>query len=162
MQAPRRWLTVTALIVPPALLGAQAADPSTLKADIRRNYQEINDLAQRGQLTVKQRKCPGVAPEFSLMTDRAGVIRRYVLSTGTDDSALSFQHDYDRTGKLTFVLVTFGSVHGQTFEWRMYFAPSGRVIDLIRSPGTAPFNEALLWQYVTAFPAIDWKSNWCP
>ncbi|GAA5503626.1 hypothetical protein Dxin01_03385 [Deinococcus xinjiangensis] len=150
------------LVVAPAFLGAQAADSSALKADIRRNYQEINDLAQRGQLTVKQRKCPGVAPEFSLMTDRAGVIRRYVLTTGTDDSALSFQHDYDRAGRLTFVLVTYGSVHGQTYEWRLYFSPSGRVFDLIRTAGMAPFNEALLWKYVTSAPAIDWKSNWCP
>ena len=96
------------------------------------------------------------------MTDRNGVVRRYVLTTGTDDSALNFQHDYDRTGKLTFVLVTYGSVHGSEFEWRLYFAPSGRLEEVVHSGKTLPFNEMLLWQYITFHPLTDWKSQWCP
>ena len=147
-----------------SLASSLAVSPSvaTLKKGIRVNYLAINELAQRGQLKVEQRHCAGSGPEFSLMTDRSGNVRRYLISGGTSDSAVTWQHDYDTAGRLTFVLVTYGNVHGGEAEWRLYFAPSGRLAELVRSGSTALVSDELLWTFITREPALDWKTNWCP
>lgn len=156
------WKMAVPIILSSCLLTAQAASTDSLKEPIRKNYLEVNDLVKRKQLNVIHRECPGVAPEFTLMKDRNGVVRRYVVGAGTEDSAATLQHDYNRADKLMFVLVTYGNVHGGSYEWRIYFAESGRVIDVVRSKGEAPIDEAQLWYYITPSPLLDWQSNWCP
>lgn len=151
-----------------SLLSLAAAQPglspavTAQKKTIQATYQGINDLAARGQLTVQRRTCPNLGPEFILMTDRAGKIRRYAVSHGGEDSAFTVQHDYDPAGRLSFVLVTLGTVHGAGAEWRYYFAPSGRVIDTVRSGSTTLLSEPFLWTYITRDPRLDWTARWCP
>lgn len=130
-------------------------------ATARANYTAINQLATAGNLNVKRRSCPGRGPELTLMTDRAGLVRRYIIGVGTDDSALTVQQDYDSSGKLTFALATYGNVMGTRNEWRLYFSSSGRMVDLKRTGKTGFFDEMFLWSYISRDPMADWKANWC-
>jgi hypothetical protein len=155
--------SLLALVCALSLTGQVSAQSNaTLKKTIQTNYLTVNDLAQRGQLTIQRRACPGLGPEFVLMMDQTGKVRRYSVEAGSSDSAITFQHDYDAAGRLSFVLVTWASVSGLAAEWRVYFSPSGRMIDLVSAGNTGMVPERLLWQYITRDARLDWTVKWCP
>ena len=60
--------------------------------------------------------------------DSKGVVRRYEKQGGSDDSALTWQHYYDKAARLRFVLITGGATNGAQLEHRIYFDESGKRI----------------------------------
>jgi hypothetical protein len=71
--------------------------------------------------------------ERTKLTDPSGVIRELVLGYGSEDSAQTESHYYDKAGKLRFVFTTKNDVHGNSSEMRTYFDESGaRIWDIYR------------------------------
>ncbi len=74
-----------------------------------------------------------------IAVDSKGVVRRYESQAGSDDSALTFRHYYDDTGRLRFVFITGGAANGTQLEHRIYFDESGNRIwedhKYVKGPG---------------------------
>lgn len=103
--------------------------------EVRNIYQAVN--GGRKALRMKKRTfeyCePGEDTARILGEDASGRVRFYQTEGGSDDSALKFEHYYDVTGRLRFVLITGGAVNGSKVEHRIYFDGAGKRIWEIRS-----------------------------
>lgn len=66
--------------------------------------------------------------ERTLATDGRGRARFYKNAGGSDDSSLTWEHYYDETGRLRFVLITGGAANGSQLEHRIYFDDVGKRI----------------------------------
>ena len=60
--------------------------------------------------------------------DDVGRVFKYEQVAGSDDSALNDKFYYDSNGKLRYVLILGGSVHGSELEHEIYFSEKGERI----------------------------------
>lgn len=114
---------------------------------IRSLYSEIETAVTNGSLAQSgTRSCDGsgeggVSVEAVFYENAAGVIRKYVLSGGTGDSAADASYYYDEIGRLRFVFQSLRAVNGTEMETRTYFDEMGEVIyrdrRLKKGPGWA-------------------------
>ena len=97
--------------------------------EIRGIYAGVNALIAQKKLRLEQ-KAFGYCPSWDLERKRYasanGVVRRYVKTGGSDDSAVTLEHTYDVLGRLRFVLVKAGAVNNTRLEQRWYFDSSGK------------------------------------
>lgn len=63
-----------------------------------------------------------------IAVDSSGVVRRYEKQGGSEDSSLTWEHYYDRAGRLRFVFISGGAANGAHLEHRIYFDEGGRRI----------------------------------
>ncbi len=99
--------------------------------EIRGMYKAVNGLIAAKKLKLEKKSfgyCPNWDLDRSKYSSASGVVRRYIKSGGSDDSAVTFEHTYDALGRLRFVLVTAGAVNDTHLEERMYFDISGKTL----------------------------------
>jgi hypothetical protein len=99
-------------------------------AQVRAIVQSVNAGMGGKSLRVKKRTFEYCEPyedtARTIATDAKGRVRFYVNEGGSDDSALKWEHYYDETGRLRFVLITGGAVNGSRLEHRIYFDENGK------------------------------------
>jgi hypothetical protein len=99
-------------------------------AQVRTIVQSVNAGMGRKSLRVRKRTFEYCEPyedtARTIATDAKGRVRFYVNEGGSDDSALKWEHYYDETGRLRFVLITGGAVNGSRLEHRIYFDENGK------------------------------------
>lgn len=123
-------------------------DPRIL--EVRALYESTNKLQSENRLTVARKNgdaCSSADSERIKYTDEHGVVRRYVMSDGGEDSTLTIEHTYDEQGKLRFALVQAGAVSDSALELRFYFDASGKLLWRARSesgPGWTWDDDELL------------------
>ena len=66
--------------------------------------------------------------EAQIFYDNRGVVRKYFLSSGSEDSYSSAEYYYDRNGRIFFSYLSLGSAGGENREIRSYYSPNGRLI----------------------------------
>lgn len=97
--------------------------------EIRGIYAQVNALIAQKKLTLEQKSgpyCPSWDLERKKYASANGVVRRYVKAGGSDDSAVTFDHTYDASGRLRFVFVKAGAVNDTQLEQRWYFDVNGK------------------------------------
>lgn len=100
-------------------------------AQVRALYESTNKLLSAKRLTVARKNeldCISWNSERTQYSDERGVVRRYVVGGGGEDSAVMFDHTYDAQGKLRFALVRAGAVNETTLELRFYFDAAGKLL----------------------------------
>jgi hypothetical protein len=132
-----------------------AAAPEVLTA-IRQNYQEITRLAAQGMLLQIKRDfgCLNALDSLRILwKDRAGIIRKYQVRGGSEDSATTVSQYYGPDGRINFALVEDGAVNGTQIQTRLYFGAAGNVIrsdqKMVHGPG---YTFEPPWQKVVQFP----------
>jgi len=58
--------------------------------------------------------------EKTIIYDKESLVRKYIISMGSDDSILTFNYYYDSFSNLRFVLISGGAVNGTTMEHKIY------------------------------------------
>ncbi len=114
---------------------------------IRSLYHEIETAVKNGSLEESAtRSCDGSGEggssvEAIFYETAAGVVRKYVLSGGTGDSAADASYYYDEAGTLRFVFHSLRAVNGTEMETRTYFDATGATVyrdtRLKKGPGWA-------------------------
>lgn len=153
---PIRLFATVAILVGIGIAMAQAQVPITAKnwlthpeiKKIRSVYQEVTGLLKVGGLRREIRRFEYCDPNEGNLreryTDASGVVRKYVLGGGSDDSSVTLEHTYDSQGRLRFVLVQAGAVNGSQYLYRIYFNEQGKRIwenrKLVSGPGY-PFGK---------------------
>lgn len=135
-----RWLAWVVLL---GIAPAQPIAPSNWRnhpqiVEIRAVYRQVVNLGQTGWLHQRSKTfgyCPALELERHLYTDARGVVRRYIVSGGGEDSSYTFDHIYDPQGHLRFVLVKGGAVNGSFLELRYYLKVNGAVLWADRRQG---------------------------
>jgi hypothetical protein len=99
---------------------------------IRGVVQTVKAGLNKNSFTVKRRAFEYCEPYEDtariIATDSKGVVRFYQNEGGSDDSALKWEHYYDKSGQLRFVFITGGAVNGSRLEHRIYFDETGKRI----------------------------------
>lgn len=116
--------------------------------NIRVVYREVNGLLKGGSLQRGIRRFEYCSPNEDTLreryTDANGLVRKYVLEGGSDDSAVTLEHTYDGQGRLRFVLVSARAMNGSSYLYRIYFNKQGERIwenrKLFSGPGY-PFGK---------------------
>lgn len=97
---------------------------------VRNVVESINAELKKGTFKISVRKfqyCEPYEDTFrKLAVDAKGVARLYQNEAGSDDSALTWQHYYDESGRLRFVFIFGGAVNGSKLEHRIYFDENGK------------------------------------
>ena len=97
---------------------------------VRSLVESINAELKKGTFKISVRKFQYCEPYEDtlrkLAVDSKGVARLYQIEAGSDDSALTWQHYYDQSGRLRFVFISGGAVNGSKLEHRIYFDENGK------------------------------------
>jgi hypothetical protein len=97
---------------------------------VRSLVESINAGLKKGIFRISVRKfqyCESYEDVLrKLALDSRGVGRFYQAEAGSDDSALTWQHYYDESGRLRFVFIFGGAVNGSRLEHRIYFDETGK------------------------------------
>ena len=151
------------------LVGAVQAQAITAKnwqnhpkiLEVRAIYGFVNSLLVHKKLKLETKNLDDCSYWDSMRekyTDAKGVVRRYIKSGGSSDSAVTLEHTYDVRGRLRFVLVKAGAVNDTSLELRFYFDAAGKRLWLDRretGPGytwsVADFVGQMVWKPKIAF-----------
>ena len=97
---------------------------------VRSLVESINAGLKKGTFKISVRKfqyCESYEDTLrKLAVDSKGVARLYQNEAGSDDSALTWQHYYDESGRLRFVFISGGAANGSQLEHRIYFDENGK------------------------------------
>lgn len=139
---------------------ALAQSPSGASRDsavaaVRAVYQEVEAAVKEKRLVEHDTTVTCVTDDYDLdgdfwvWQDSAGVVRRFDMDTGSDDSARQLQYYYDSAGRLRFIFGRYGAVVGSHLEERVYYDEHRRELRRIREFTTKrqyPFEQATpLW-----------------
>ena len=110
---------------------------------VRALYQTVENAAEAGRYfrSESPSECDAdvAMVQGVLYEDQARVVRKYVLTGGSEDSAGEARYYYDEAGRLRFTFITLGAVNGTHQETRVYFDAAGeqlyRDVRLIEGPG---------------------------
>ena len=141
----RRYLPFLFLAVCGTFFGEETqnkvplTDPS-VKA-VQAIYQQVHQALEKGVYTrqaMGYTYCEPSVTYQALYRDGQHVVRFYLVSGGSDDSAETQAYFYDEQGRLRFYLFLGGAVNGTDKEVRYYFDENGKVITSrtkIKGPG---------------------------
>jgi hypothetical protein len=97
---------------------------------VRSLVDSINAELKKGGFKISVRKFQYCEPYEDVLrklaVDSRGVGRFYQYEAGSDDSALTWQHYYDQSGRLRFAFIFGGAVNGSKLEHRIYFDENGK------------------------------------
>lgn len=132
-----RWApAVVAMAVLAAPLHGQQSDSTAwmrrpeIRA-VRAVVQEVQRSIDQRRLTRSDTTMCGGGPleiQYTLYTDRRGVVRRLTWFGGSEDHAETNTFSYDSLGRLRFVLSEQAAVNGSNGETRVYWDLAGRVL----------------------------------
>lgn len=126
-----------------AAVSAGANDPVTLKnflnhpkiVEIRTIVAGVEaDLAAKKLTDAKKENlCEGIGEASREKLSSGTTIRRLILAGGSDDSAETTTLTYDTAGNVRFAYTVRNDVHGNSADYRTYFAADGtRLIEVER------------------------------
>ena len=96
---------------------------------IRILYGEINKSQESGKLKKETIKCElyggSVVTDGELYTDNKGIVRKYVIDGGSEDSRARAEYYYDSKGIPRFTYRFRGAYNGTQKEYRIYFDEKG-------------------------------------
>jgi hypothetical protein len=124
------WLV---LLGAPGLVQAQGTIPAgrwrsrpAIRA-VRAIVQQIDRQQERLIRSSDSATCgfPYISVTATLYSDSAGVVRKYHVASGHDDSAGEATYYYDSRGNVRFVFTTENAVNGTSQERRAYYDSTG-------------------------------------
>ncbi len=144
-------LVLLAIATTVAAVSAYAQEPITRSnwekhpriVEIRRIVVEIDARIANRSLTKKQAEQEYSEPYKDVLrqafVDQRGIIRKFIRSAGSDDSAITYNHYYDDAGHLRFAYFLGGAANGTRIQHRIYFDSHGNKIwevqKLVEGPG---------------------------
>jgi hypothetical protein len=134
------WLILTALLTVEAQsITRQNWTNHPSIVEIRQIANEVAGLIQKGSLAIDKKVfvgCTALSLERRMYSTSQGVVRFYQTLGGSDDSAYTFSHTYDRRGRLRFLFMQAGAVNGSLLEARYYFDSQGKLLwEQLKSSG---------------------------
>lgn len=100
--------------------------------EVRDIYISIENLIGNEELEERRKEWaysePYIPTVKIIYGDSNGIIRKYVVEGGSDDSALRQEYYYDLNQILRFIFIVGGAVNGTTIEHRVYFDDTGNKI----------------------------------
>ncbi len=155
-------VAVAAAVSAVAAVSAHAQGPITESnwqnhpriVEIRKIVVEIDTLISEGSLAKKQAGQEYSEPYVDVLrqafVDAKQIIRKFVRSAGSDDSAITGNYYYDGSGHLRFAYYLGAAVNGTRIQHRIYFDTHGNKIweiqKLVEGPG---------YTFPTEWPAED-------
>jgi hypothetical protein len=146
------------IIIAPIFLGRAAlsqSQPVTNKdsavAAVRAVYQEVETAIKEKRLVQHDTSISCETDEhefegdFTIWRDSAGIVRRFDIGTGNDDSAEGLQYYYDSSARLRFIFGQYGAVVGSHLQERVYFDENRQELKRLREYSTKrqyPFGRA--------------------
>lgn len=160
----RRLLAVIAPVFFARAAIAQSQPVSTKDsavAAVRAVYQEVEAAIKENRLAERDTSITCADPDFereggfAIWRDSAGVVRRFDIQTGSDDSAEGLQYYYDSAGRLRFIFGKYGAVVGSHLEERVYYDEQRHELRRLREYSTKrqyPFEQATpVWKPTDTF-----------
>lgn len=129
---------------------------------------KIYDAIQKESLKQKWKKetkhfesCKPFGAEHKVTFDKSGKVRVYFVDTGSDDSAYSIWHYYDKKETLRFMYITAGTINGASLEHRIYFDIKGNKIWENRNVGKPGYTFVNPWpkDWVVFEPSKAFKNK---
>ncbi len=124
-----------------SIAGTHDVAPATLAA-IRLNYAQVSRWVKQGRLLQVKRDFGCLNGQDSvriIWKDGSGRVRKYLVSSGTSDSAATISQYYGSDGRLSFALIEAGAVNGTNLEIRLYYGTAGKLVKqedrLVSGPG---------------------------
>ena len=126
----KKLLIATILIFMSSILNASTSQRIKW---IRSEYNKIERDVNQGVYRVKSKEFVyegGVmGADAKIYIDRAGRVRKYMIEEGTDDSVESAEYYYDKSGKMFFSFLHYGTVGGLHRDIRSYYDRYGNLIE---------------------------------
>ena len=127
------WYAWLLLIGAPEVLHAQGTIPAARWSShpairaVRAIVQDIDRHPERFVRRSDSATCgfPYISVTAELYSDSAGLVRKYHLASGHDDSAGDATYYYDAHGLVRFAFTTQNAVNGTRLEQRAYFDSTG-------------------------------------
>ncbi len=147
----KKVFTCMIFILFPLVVGAQISGSINQKnwtshpriKEIRKTYEETEKLISAGKLKGAKREfeyCePYIDTEREIFINKKGRVLKYVISKGSDDSAVTESFYFDENGQLRFVYAECGAVNDTHLEVRIYLDEKGKRLwenrKLVSGPG---------------------------
>ncbi|TGL61525.1 hypothetical protein EHQ58_05230 [Leptospira ognonensis] len=132
--------------------------------EIRNIYNLIENSIKANKLNIQTKEIEdeetNLPIEKTVIYEKKSNVRKYIVSVGSDDSALSFNYYYDSMSNLRFVFITGGAVNGTYMEHRIYIDGKGNKIweiqKITKGPGY-PFKQNYELQDLVHEPWADFN-----